>query len=113
MTALFDRIKRVLMDRGQYEPHLDELIAAYTAAYLQWKAAKEAVDTHGIVVDSPTGLRKNPAVGVQKDAADLMIRLAVKLKLFDKTAGTSGVSLAALLAESGTEDDSVLDEDEE
>jgi P27 family predicted phage terminase small subunit len=43
-------------------------IAAYCQAFSLWQKASESVERDGILIPGPSGVRKNPAIGIMLDA---------------------------------------------
>jgi P27 family predicted phage terminase small subunit len=54
----------VLLQLGTLTTADGDALTAYCETYVTWRMAQESIDKDGIIIDSPQGKRKNPAVNV-------------------------------------------------
>lgn len=101
--AVWKRTAEQLRTMGLLFEADQDVLAAYVAAVVNFQKATKIVDTEGVVVEGRRdGMVTNPAVRVQRDAAQQIRMLAGEL-------GLTPASRTRLKAEETSDDSDILD----
>lgn len=73
-------LKRVFSDYAFDKSELETVFQA-ASCLDRIEQARDAIQAHGILIDCPTGLKGNPACGVERDNKTLFARLCRELQI--------------------------------
>lgn len=77
----WDRIVPQLLTLGLLTEVDGKALAAYCVSYGRWAAAEIEIARHGLLVDTPMGLKVNPAVRIARDAMSQLKQFLIEFGL--------------------------------
>lgn len=105
MNELKKTLSEWLKAKDAYDPCAEVLVNMCSEAYEHWIKAADQLKIEGCLVDG----RKHPALSVQKDCVDIVLRIT-KLLWAQKGKSQDADRLEMLLIDDGTNDDGLLDQ---